>query len=97
MSVTRGDDGRPIGFFDLPMEAFPITISAHLDGPGGKVLWEQVIEPYAMTPIPALPKELLGRIWMRLHTADGTEHWEPPMGEQRAREYIEERIEESGG
>lgn len=67
-------DGKPFMFRDLPQECFPVKITAFLDGPGGEILWERVIEPYVAIEIPGAG-ENAGRVHIRAEFATGEVEW----------------------
>jgi hypothetical protein len=92
--MSRGPDGTPVAFHDLPAAAFPVTITGFV---GEEQIWEVSVQPYVAVEIPAAREEHLGKVRLRLRFATGEEIWQEPMSADEASTRIERRIRESGG
>jgi hypothetical protein len=73
LSISRGPDGKPVLFQDLPKDHFPVLITAFI---GDEQIWERTILPYVAVSIPPASEEDMGKISIRVRYANGIEIWE---------------------
>lgn len=76
--VTRGPDGRPFMFANLPADAFPITLTAIYKN---KEIWQRVIDPYVSVEIPGATEEQQGKVSICIKYATGEEVTVHPKAE----------------